>query len=299
MALTAQAPAPASWARWPQHNPHGEYVVIDSGMMHYEMHMRPLASPPLQRPALGSPYFTSAPVTTPAMASASPVQYQAPVHYGGYQPFPPSPPLGSPFKQEPPTPLPERPQLSVIPLSEPARSPQDIQDRRLSTGRNCSPLMTNGAQLSCASSVTSERRTLGTITNNVSAAGDQVEFNTEIDTLMKALQAKKDSEVILKKAESSVSPVDIKSEQVGVFRREIIALSKLTVQFEQPRSIISQADLKQQQKNKRVFPCDIEGCNQTFNQKTHLEIHRRKHTGDKPYVRLCLTRLALEIMILT
>lgn len=35
---------------------------------------------------------------------------------------------------------------------------------------------------------------------------------------------------------------------------------------------------------KKPYPCNISGCSMTFWQKTHLDIHRRSHTGEKPYV---------------
>jgi hypothetical protein len=36
--------------------------------------------------------------------------------------------------------------------------------------------------------------------------------------------------------------------------------------------------------NKKKMKCTFPGCKRTCNQKTHLRIHMRKHTGDKPYV---------------
>lgn len=36
-------------------------------------------------------------------------------------------------------------------------------------------------------------------------------------------------------------------------------------------------------KVKKRYECEFEGCNKSFFQKTHLEIHTRAHSGDKPY----------------
>lgn len=41
---------------------------------------------------------------------------------------------------------------------------------------------------------------------------------------------------------------------------------------------------KKGQKVKKRYECEFEGCNKSFFQKTHLEIHTRAHSGDKPYV---------------
>jgi uncharacterized Zn-finger protein len=38
-------------------------------------------------------------------------------------------------------------------------------------------------------------------------------------------------------------------------------------------------------KNKKMHQCPFQGCNKIFYQKTHLDIHTRRHTGYKPYVR--------------
>lgn len=40
---------------------------------------------------------------------------------------------------------------------------------------------------------------------------------------------------------------------------------------------------KKGQKVKKRYECEFEGCNKSFFQKTHLEIHTRAHSGDKPY----------------
>jgi hypothetical protein len=37
------------------------------------------------------------------------------------------------------------------------------------------------------------------------------------------------------------------------------------------------------QKAKKRYECDVPGCNKSFFQKTHLDIHSRAHTGDKPF----------------
>lgn len=41
---------------------------------------------------------------------------------------------------------------------------------------------------------------------------------------------------------------------------------------------------KPSEKGKKRYECDMPGCNKSFYQKTHLDIHRRAHTGFKPFV---------------
>jgi hypothetical protein len=40
---------------------------------------------------------------------------------------------------------------------------------------------------------------------------------------------------------------------------------------------------KKSLKHKKRYECDVPGCNKSFLQKTHLDIHSRAHTGDRPF----------------
>ncbi|KAK1760481.1 hypothetical protein QBC47DRAFT_396473 [Echria macrotheca] len=255
MALTAQPTAHAGWARWPQHHPGPDYVMMDSGMMSYDV--RPLSNPPIQRPGLNGSYYTNGPLGPASITSVPAAPYQTPVTYAGYQAFTPSPVLGPVFKEE-------RPQPRIIPAEtefgsvQSPSSPHEIPHRRVSTDRCRSPSIKSEAP-SCRST-SSKRSGPRVITNNISANGTQIEFNTGVDTLMKALQSKADTEAILKKAEQGPAPSteETKTEQ--------------------------NPQMYMDEKHRKVYWCDIPGCSKTFYQKTHLDIHRRAHTGDKPYM---------------
>jgi hypothetical protein len=45
-------------------------------------------------------------------------------------------------------------------------------------------------------------------------------------------------------------------------------------------------EFKKVLKQKKRYECLVPGCGKSFFQKTHLDIHSRAHTGDKPFVRL-------------
>ncbi|KAK0652245.1 hypothetical protein B0T16DRAFT_426813 [Cercophora newfieldiana] len=260
LALTAQPAPPASWARWPQHHPSADYVVMEPGMMPFDM--RSMTSHSSLRSA--SQYYPNAPLPTAPLPNMTTPTYQPPVPYGAYPSFTPAPTVDVQFKQEPEQyhQHAERTDLRFIsaePEHEKVRPVQDSRETKLPVGGNRSPSVKSETQGSYTSS--DSRRGSRSITSNFSTTS-AIDFNTDVDTLMKAIQAKSDTETILKNAETkSASPeVEIKLENV-----------------------YSPAETKDAKKTK-VFYCDIPGCPKTFTQKTHLEIHRRAHTGDKPYM---------------
>ncbi|UPX12352.1 DNA-binding transcription factor [Ascochyta rabiei] len=77
--------------------------------------------------------------------------------------------------------------------------------------------------------------------------GSGINFGTDVDTLMKAIQAKQ-----------SDNP--------------------------QPAQTRKEEESKTGQKPRKRYQCTMPGCDKSFYQKTHLEIHVRAHTGAKPFV---------------
>jgi len=90
-----------------------------------------------------------------------------------------------------------------------------------------------------------------------------VSFSTDVDVLMKAIQSKQ-------KPSRPASP------KVGppATRRDRHEVDLCQVQL----------TTDGRNKARKRYHCSIPGCNKSFYQKTHLEIHTRAHTGVKPFV---------------
>jgi hypothetical protein len=208
MALTAQTPNPAGWARWPQHHPNNDYVMMDAGMLPYDS--RPVTTTSLQRPIMAPQYFTTTSYSPAPITSMAAPPYQQPptMAYGGYGSYNSSPaPMGSSnFKTQ----FPERPSLRVV-SAEPEAARAGIvypRDNRSHEGSR-SPSIKSDAQTSSTSttkSVSSSSSVVArTITSNVAInPANQIDFNTHIDALMKQIQSKDDTTTIVKTAEAEL-----------------------------------------------------------------------------------------------
>ncbi|KAF2657412.1 zinc finger protein-like protein OZF [Lophiostoma macrostomum CBS 122681] len=98
---------------------------------------------------------------------------------------------------------------------------------------------------------------------------DGIDFATDVDTLMKAIQAKQ-----------RPSP----HQQQRPLPPQVREISHPVI----PETIGSSPQQKEEaptvQKPRKRYHCSIDGCNKSFYQKTHLEIHTRAHTGVKPFL---------------
>ncbi|KKZ60633.1 hypothetical protein EMCG_04706 [[Emmonsia] crescens] len=109
----------------------------------------------------------------------------------------------------------------------------------------------------------------------------EVEFGTEVDTLMKAIQAKPQSP--LPQVEHQLPPLQQKFNH-GVtnwihpaYANQMAGNQAIFPSPPQDRIPSSN------QKPKRKYECNLPQCRKSFFQKTHLDIHMRAHTGDKPF----------------
>lgn len=88
-------------------------------------------------------------------------------------------------------------------------------------------------------------------------------FSTEIDCLMRTIQAKQ--------------PPDPEKAPARSKPRSKSSISQLIVPSP---NIVSDGKTK----SRKRYLCTEPGCNKPFSQKTHLDIHSRAHTGYKPFV---------------
>jgi hypothetical protein len=140
-----------------------------------------------------------------------------------------------------------------------------------------------------------------TVTTTSSTNGStDVNFGTEVDTLMKAIQAKSKSTT-----PQTTSSVEQSRPVVGVSRTPPYVQASSQVgayaSGESSQFKLTQKDLQEEASSpkggKKRYQCTIENCTKSFYQKTHLDIHERAHTGVKPYVSNWLSLSTLRFFL--
>ncbi|KAH6699907.1 putative asparagine-rich zinc finger protein AZF1 [Leptodontidium sp. MPI-SDFR-AT-0119] len=122
----------------------------------------------------------------------------------------------------------------------------------------------------------------GVKTSLISSQAQEINFGTEVDTLMKAIQAKQPQAA---SSAEQIRPV------VGAFHPPSLAQATSQIGVyasrEETKYKLAHSTLQEESSSpknpKKRYQCAIASCNKSFYQKTHLDIHERAHTGVKPY----------------
>ena len=249
---------------------------------------RPMTSAPLQRPVMAPHFVMGSAYNLSPMPATSGAPYTAHHAFGTFTPFnsPPAPPP-SPFKQQ----YQERPALRIMaPEAEPSRAiPWSKDNRQSYEAQSPNPSIKSESQFSIRSVATIPPAPARIITSNVSLnPQNEITFSTNVDTLMKAIQAKRETEEIVKKAEAEAqvavtahSPLAIQEASPIQTQAQV---ASTTSPEEKPLLVGFRPTEAKPQVHRKRHRCEVPGCHKIFTQKTHLDIHRRAHTGDRPYV---------------
>lgn len=276
MAVAAQPQVNPSWSRWPQHTPSGFSIMNSPGFTAYDP--RSQVSSHMQR-QVSAPYLMGSTYNHSPISAVSPPHYQShsAFSYVPYHSPPPSTPLGSPFKTE----FREHPYMVTEASIVGQRNLQSTKEyqpyspvsRRDSISSHTHSPITPGpatpdsytsGPISLSPATPSSLAT-ARINNSKTLAynetldpADKVEFRTDVDELMKAIQGSRAKECHQHFLTPAPTPEHIATPP-----------STLPAQSGKPR---------------KQWICDGPNCGRAFSQKTHRDIHQRTHTGYRPYV---------------
>ncbi|KAL7816427.1 hypothetical protein V8C44DRAFT_288138 [Trichoderma aethiopicum] len=280
MALAAQQQTQADWGRWSHQIPQSFPMMGSPGFMPYDP--RAQDSSHIQR-QVSAQYLVNSNYNQPPMPAVSSPQYQ---HAGtfSYVPYhspPPSTPLGSPFKSQ----FPEHPLARVTHSTVDRHHSQAMRDYQpyspISRRGTISPVNTKPS----AAPVTPGPATPGSVDSSPNAQspgtpnsqagsqlissktltynetihpGDRISFGTEVDELMRVIQKTQTTE----ECQQTLTPART------------------------PKNCATSTPVLRTQNGKprKQWVCDGPNCGKAFVQKTHRDIHRRTHTGHRPYV---------------
>lgn len=229
---------------------------------------QPQPQPPhIQRP-VAHHYLVPPAYTSGSMATLAAPQYQSQqaFAYVPYQSPPPSTPISSPYKHE-------TPRVAGPDVDAARGMPRRRGSVQMSHARLQSPSARSESQVSTAarSTISNPNANSKTITYNETIdPADRVSFETDVDELMRVIQRK--SELDDESKSQALTPAQTPGAESSSGPQSPASLGRPSTPG-QPEA-----------KPKKKWVCDGPNCNKRFVQKTHLDIHRRTHTGQKPYV---------------
>ncbi|KAJ5099150.1 hypothetical protein N7532_006151 [Penicillium argentinense] len=103
--------------------------------------------------------------------------------------------------------------------------------------------------------------------------GPGVDFSTDVDVLMKAIQAKPPGSGSSPIPQHSLPPL-----------QHVAPPGYSNYVMSPPQCLLNDEGQVSRSGKKKKYTCQLPNCGKSFAQKTHLDIHTRAHTGDKPFV---------------
>jgi hypothetical protein len=258
LAVTAQAPALA-WGRWPDQPSQNDYYMMNiSGLIQPRTYDPRAASSAALTRAVMAPQYSNLPYTTVSAGGMSATQQHQRQHslftespYGVSGPAGLGSAFGSNYIQQ-------RPQVRMVdPVTDNLSRTLSYPDSARQSGpvedQHSLYIKSEPQTLSGNDSAWNLNANPSFSNASPTARGhpEEATFGTDVDTLMKAIQSKS---------------------------QQIKSQPQLHSSIDQSTSVDNKTPPKKR------YECSIKGCDKSFYQKTHLEIHARAHTGVKPYV---------------
>ncbi|TIC97525.1 Asparagine-rich zinc finger protein AZF1 [Colletotrichum higginsianum] len=281
---TEQTATPQAWSRWQQQTTgHGYAMMDNSTFVPYES--RAATSAPMNV-AIMAPQYMVAPqynmTPMPAMGHCTSQNHFA---YAQYDSPPTS--MNMLFR------LPAHQERPVMPVAAPEhdipRASSYSQESPLAQSDRNSTISTHG-ETKMSNPKTPHPLNTKDIKFNKPTSAEPVNFTTAIDTLMKAIQKRRDSEDIVKGVPEIEQLVKPKPRSPKVSLNDKFWQLQLLISEKPeagpvtsvPTPAPAATESTDTPKPKR-YVCTIDGCGKSFYQSTHLDTHKRAHTGEKPY----------------